>query len=132
MSVNLKFRKMQKEKDLKKIKTLEDAFNLTDYKGSRTQKEDETLDEFRYRCLKQVAKAINQGWEPDWSNTSGRKWWPYFRVLPSGSGFSGSGSDYGYGFTYVGSRLCYETEEKSNYAATQFADIYSEFITATK
>ncbi|MEI7424468.1 MAG: hypothetical protein WCK18_20370, partial [Prolixibacteraceae bacterium] len=68
---------------------------------------------------------------PDWNNTDQRKWWPYFN-LSSGFGFSYSFFGYGYASTFVGSRLCFETSEKSNYAANQFIDLYKEFLTISK
>lgn len=76
-----------------------------------------------------VAKAINKGWEPDWNNSNQYKWWPYFDLS---SGFGFSYSDYGYGGTDTsasGSRLCFESEDKSEYAATQFIEIYKQFLT---
>ena len=78
--------------------------------------------------LKMVAKAINQGWVPDWNNSDQKKWWPWFN-LSSGFGFSDSCYYYGLASTAVGSRLCFETEEKSDYAANQFMEIYKEFLT---
>lgn len=86
------------------------------------------LDTVFYEKLKMVAKAINQGWVPDWSNSSQRKWYPYFEVAPSGAGFSDS--DYLCTFAYagVGSRLCFESEAKAIHAGKQFTSIYSQFI----
>lgn len=37
-----------------------------------------------------IFQAINDGWIPDWKNTDQAKWFPWFHVLPSGSGFSDS------------------------------------------
>lgn len=88
-------------------------------------------DTFAYEQLKLVVKAINQGWIPDWNNTDQRKWWPYFN-LSSGFGFSRSYYEYESAITDVGSRLCFETSEKSNYAANQFIDLYKEFLTISK
>lgn len=88
-------------------------------------------DTIAYEKMKIVAKAINQGWTPDWDNTNQRKYWPYFKLS---SGFGFSFSDFGYGLTNsaVGSRLCFETEEKCTYAAKQFIDIYEQFLTIKK
>jgi hypothetical protein len=88
-------------------------------------------DTFAYEQLKLIVKAINQGWTPDWNDTNQRKWWPYFN-LSSGFGFSHSYSYYGYAPAAAGSRLCFQTEEKSNYAANQFTELYKEFISITK
>jgi hypothetical protein len=87
----------------------------------------DTPDEIAYKKLKVIIKAINHGWQPDWNNTGQRKWWPWFK-LSSGFGFDVSFYFCDYTFTFVGSRLCFESEEKSNYAAKQFLDIYKDFL----
>jgi hypothetical protein len=121
-----------KTKNFDEIKTLEDAAEATGHSvGYLRMQDPESTDEWAYRMLKMVIKAINQGWTPDWDNTNQRKWWPYFK-LSSGFGFSGSNYDYGITFTFVGSRLCFESEAKSNYAANQFIDIYEQFLTVKK
>ena len=88
-------------------------------------------DTINYEKVKIVVKAINQGWTPDWSNSDQYKYWPYFN-LSSGFGFSDSTYLCAYSTTNVGSRLCFETREKSNYAAQQFIDIYEQFLTIKK
>jgi len=88
-------------------------------------------DTINYEKLKIVAKAINKGWAPNWDNSDQYKYWPYFN-LSSGFGFSLSGYSCVSPSTAVGSRLCFETREKSNYAAQQFIDIYEQFITIKK
>jgi hypothetical protein len=74
-----------------------------------------------------IFQAINDGWRPDWANTDQAKWFPWHGVLPSGSGFSGSGSGYLCGRTIVGSRLCTDSVEKSDYIAEQFEAEYRAF-----
>lgn len=88
-------------------------------------------DTIAYEKMKIIVKAINQGWEPDWDNTNQRKYWPYFK-LSSGFGFSFSNYYFGHSITLVGSRLCFETEEKCTYSAKQFIDIYEQFLTIKK
>lgn len=119
-------------KDFKSIKTFANACTEV---GTTEEEFNERIkplglanDTLAYEKLKIVAKAINNGWQPDWTNTNQRKWWPWFN-LSSGFGFSGSGYVYGHSGTNVGSRLCYESEAKSDYAAKQFIDLYEELIT---
>lgn len=78
--------------------------------------------------LRVIAKALNEGWEPDWTNSNQNKYTPYLKANPSGSGFSCS--DYGlwYAVTCVGSRLCFKTSDLAMYAATQFEGIYNDFF----
>lgn len=87
----------------------------------------DSKDEIAYKKLKVIVKAINQGWTPDWANTNQRKWWPWFKLF-SGFVFSGSGYGYDGASAGVGSRLCFESEEKSDYAAKQFIDLYEQLL----
>lgn len=81
-----------------------------------------------FKKLCHIIRVINENWQPDWSNTNQRKWYPWFK-LSSGFRFSYSDFDYGRTNTTVGSRLCFESEEKSDYTATQFIDLYKKFLT---
>ena len=110
------------------IKNFEDACAKLDIDPLSVTNEADALDEAAYKKLKVIVKAINAGWEPNWNNTDQRKWWPWFRMS---SGFGFSYSNYGYRLTItgVGSRLCFQSEEKSNYAANQFLNLYEEFLT---
>ncbi len=119
-----------KKRDFRDIKTFEDACEELDLNmiASPVFHNVDTPDEIAYKKLKVIVKAINQGWVPDWNNSNQYKWWPYFKVS-SGFGFSLSGYYYACTLAYVGSRLCFESEEKANYAAQQFIDIYKQFLT---
>ena len=75
-----------------------------------------------------IFKAINNGWRPDWSKSSQWKYYPWYRVLSSGFGFSYSHYDYGLTATFVGSRLCTDTSEKAEYIAEQFQEEYKEYF----
>lgn len=119
------------EREFTEIKTFEDACNELGIDPDEEFNGNDLSDEVAYKKLKIVVKAINQGWEPDWDNTDQRKYWPYFK-LSSGFGFSSAVCIYGSTYTYVGSRLCFETEEKCKYAATQFIDLYEQFLTIKK
>jgi hypothetical protein len=91
----------------------------------------DTPDEEAYKKLKIIAKAINQGWIPDWNNSNQYKWYPYFN-LSSGFGFSFTCYCCALTCSSVGSRLCFETEEKAAYAGKQFLSLYKDFLTLTK
>ena len=122
-----------KKKTFDEIKTIEDAAEATNHTVAylKIRESSETQDEWAYRMLKMVIAAINQGWTPDWSNSDQYKWWPYFK-LSSGFGFSYSDFGCDFTFTAVGSRLCFESEEKCKYAATQFFELYEQFLTIKK
>ncbi len=119
------------KKEYTEIKTLDDVVEALPEPYLIVFNNTDSPDEIAYKKLKAVVKAINQAWEPDWNNTNQRKWWPYF-ILSSGFGFSYSYYDYGGTNAAVGSRLCFETEEKANYAGTQFLELYKEFLTISK
>lgn len=89
-----------------------------------------TKDEIAYRKLKTVVEALNEGWRPDWSDSSDYKYWNWFIYNPSSAGF-------GYAHTYstpstthtdFGSRLCFKTRELATYAGRQFEDLYNDFF----
>jgi hypothetical protein len=75
-----------------------------------------------------VYKAINNGWKPDWSNSSQWKYYPWYEVLSSGFGFSLTFFYYDCTFASVGSRLCTDSSEKALYIAEQFKDLYKDYF----
>jgi len=120
-----------KKRDFTDIKTFEDACEELEIYPTDVFNANDCSDEVAYKKLKVIAKAINQGWIPDWDNTNQQKWSPWFK-LSSGFGFSRSDYYYDHSDASVGSRLCFESEAKSDYAATQFIDIYEQFLTIKK
>jgi hypothetical protein len=119
-----------KNKTFDEIKTFEDACEVLDIDPDSVITDQDTTDEAAYKKLKIVAKALTQGWTPDWNNSNQYKWYPYFN-LSSGFGFSAAHYDYVDASTTVGSRLCFESEEKAKYAGNQFLQLYKEFLTIT-
>jgi len=75
-----------------------------------------------------IFKAINDGWVTDWNDWSQYKYYPWYRVLSSGFGFSGTGYDGTYTHTGIGSRLCTDTSEKAMFVAEQFKAEYREYF----
>ena len=117
-----------KEKGFETIKTFEDACAVVGIDPGLFLNRNDTPDELAYKKLKVIVRAINDGWVPDWSNRDQYKYYPWFEVLSSGFGFSDSDYDCTYTDAYVGSRLCFESREKSDYAASQFVDLYKQFL----
>jgi len=114
-----------------RIKTFEDACVelfiepeevLIDLQGSAS------ADEVAYRKLKVIAAALNEGWSPDWKDSSEYKYYPWFEYSRSGSGFVYSGADCT--DASVGSRLCFKSSDLAKYAGTQFIDIYNKYLLA--
>lgn len=77
--------------------------------------------------LRIIAQALNEGWEPDWKNRNEYKWEPWWNM--SGSGLSFGGADCWDSLTAVGSRLCYKSRAICEYAAQQFIDLYTDYLT---
>ena len=80
-----------------------------------------------------IAEALNDGWQPDWSNDDEYKYWPYFEITadkdqPSGFGFSLTGFVRWYTYASVGSRLCYSSRELARYAGETFVDLYRAYF----
>jgi len=119
------------KRDYTDIKTFEDACEELNINPGDVINGNDLPDEIAYKKLKVVIKAVNQGWIPDWSNGNQYKWWPWFN-LSSGFGFSVSAYYYDCTSTAVGSRLCFESKEKSDYTAKQFIDLYEKYLTVTK
>lgn len=78
--------------------------------------------------MEEIVRAINPGFfeRIDWS-TNQRKWRAWFEYNKGASGFRFDVSIFDFTDTYStgGSRLCSEDEERSNYIATQFIDIWN-------
>lgn len=119
------------ENEFEKIKTVEDACKVLGINMGDVISEKDSADEIAYKMLKVVRNAVTKNWIPDWNNSNQPKWFPVFR-LSSGFGFSYSHCDFTHTSTHVGSRLCFQTEEQSNYVANQFTELYKDLLTISK
>ena len=77
-----------------------------------------------------IARALNDGWEPDWTNPSENKWfnWWYVDTKTAGLGYAYSDNAPSSANASVGSRLCFRTEALADYAAEQFMPLYEEYL----
>ena len=121
-----------------KVKSFEDACavlgiapeSVIPYANPKDQEEVATN---AYRKLATIAKALNEGWQPNWNDHNEWKYQPWFEVeaseeKPAGSGFSVTGYDIWCTDTIVCSRLCFKSAELALYAGKQFADIYKDYL----
>lgn len=116
-----------------RIKTYEDACLELDIPLMPERCKGMTEDEAAYYSLKVIAKALNEGWEPDWSNIKQKKWSPWFKVTdtnPAGLSYSNTHDTVSYANAYAifGSRLCFKTEALAKYAGTQFIKLYEKYL----
>jgi hypothetical protein len=77
--------------------------------------------------LQIIAKALNEGWVPNWNKSSEYKYHPWFD-FSSSSGFSFSVYDCGCSRSPVGSRLCFKSRELAEYAGKQFTELYKDYM----
>lgn len=123
------------QKDIKeRIKTFDDVIrelgdDPEEFKNAISIMEEP--DEIAYVKLKLIAKALNEGWTPDWSNGEWDKWYPWFNMNDSSSAgrFSFNDAVNLISASDVGSRLCFKSKDLATYAGTQFLDIYKDFFT---
>lgn len=109
-----------------RVKTIQDAFEVTGLTPGDLFASTDTVDERAYKTVKLIAKALNEDWTPDWNDKKQPKYFPYFFF--NGSGFAlRFVSDY-YQLSLVGSRLCFRSRELAEYAATQFVKEYNGFL----
>lgn len=102
-----------------RIKTVEDAYEAL----NRVRSYPEGLTEFEVymRDAMVIIEALNEGWKPNWDDSSERKWRPWFYLdSPGGFRFHGSHFVFVYSYSAGGSRLCLKSEKLCNYFAKQF------------
>lgn len=78
-----------------------------------------------------IARALNEGWKPNWDNDDERKYYPWFNMgeaAAPGVGFSFYGCGGVGGLSTVASRLCFKTSELAEYAGQQFTELYKEYF----
>lgn len=109
-----------------RVKTFEDACNELNVFPTSIRCTD-TKDEIAYKKLKIICQALNEGWTPDWSDSSQPKYFPWFKYK-SGFGFSSAAYDSWGTHSAVGSRLCFETRDLAIYAGKQFQKEYNDFL----
>lgn len=75
-----------------------------------------------------VTRALNEGWEPDFDNSSEGKYYPYFDMRSAGSGFACNGCNCWISLTYTPARLCFKTPELAVYAGKQFNEMFKKLF----
>ena len=81
-----------------------------------------------------VFEAINDGWQPDFTDSNQVRYFPWPDVSRSGLGFSDSYYGYAYGHAYarVGSRLCTDSSAKALFILDQFQDLWKAWLLGVK
>jgi hypothetical protein len=125
------------KKQFKQITSFEDACQVlgidTKLPDVSTFPEDMQKQIIAFYKLSIISKAISQEWVADFTNHDQYRWFPVFYIEKSESGKAGvaarySSNDLGLALSHYVSRLCYETEEISDYMADAFEDLYLDYL----
>ncbi len=118
---------------IERIKTVDDllkadGISLEDFNNSC---EDLERDERAYLLLKLLVRILNEGWTPNWNDSSEYKYEPWFNMSDgsSASGFSFYDFDRWRANSIVGSRLCFKSSDAVEYITKQFIELYREYFT---
>lgn len=118
----------------KRIKTIEDAINElgeTDVEVAELRKLENAniTSHILYRQEAVViAKALNEGWVPDYTNSNQTKYEPWFKYDSSAGGFVDYDDVICHALTLVGSRLCFKSRELAKYFGNQFIEIHRKYL----
>lgn len=123
--------------ELSNIKTYADICKIdgVDPIKSLPFPEAKTADEIAVNSVAKVFRincVLNEGWTPDWLNYDEYKYYPWFDMAGSGSGFSYYDCCYAYVFSCVGSRLVYKTRELAKFAGQTFLEEYKGYMVIEK
>lgn len=82
-----------------------------------------------------IIRALNEGWEPNWSDFSERRFYNYLYIggdAYDGSvcGLSASSADnvFSGADSSVGARLCFKSRDLAEYAYSQFKELYWQYV----
>lgn len=141
-----------------RVKTFEDACRElgidAEIEKARLKEAGLTMpDEIAYQKLRIIAAALNEGWQPEFTEDELR-WYPWFYLLTeeelseksdewkarhtiistedysggyAGFVFAGSNSAPSNANAYFGSRLCFKSEALATYCGTQFINLWADF-----
>ena len=125
------------EKITDKIKSFEDAckhlrLNPNDLPVVDMLPEKDRKSIIAFYKLTIIIRALNEGWEPDWSNWDEWKYYNWFYVEKGkdqrSSGFRCDDTYCACTDSNAGSRLCFKNIELAKYAAEQFKELYREYL----
>jgi hypothetical protein len=81
-----------------------------------------------YHKLIVITRALNEGWEADFSNHNQWKYWNYFWVNAAGFVSAYTSTTSSSASALLGSRLCFKNYEIAEYARETFKSLYEEFL----
>ena len=116
----------------KEIKSYEDACKVLGLKPLADEvfnafPKAEREDVKAYHQLSVITKAINEGWEPDWTNRKEEKFELYMYTNAAGLASARSAYAPSATTTGIGSRLCFPDYERAAYAVATFGELYKAY-----
>lgn len=125
------------EKITDKVKSFEDAckhlgLNPNDLPVVYMLPEKDRKSIIAFYKLTIIIRALNEGWEPDWSNWDEWKYYNWFYVEEGedqrSSGFRCDGTSCACTSSRAGSRLCCGTPDDAEYIGKQFEDLCNDYF----
>lgn len=126
--------------DLEQLKTFEDACKVENLDPTTVIPDFSCYPEKDRKSMIAHAKIViivraanrlaNEGkeWTPDFNSHKEVKYEAWFEKGRGSSGFRFGGCAYWLSLSVVGSRLCFISSEVCEYVATQFIDLYNEYL----
>ena len=111
-----------------RVKSFEDACCVLGILVGSICRSWDNSNDVAFKKLKIIRTALNDGWEPNWSNSNEFKYFPWFTVGGSGFGFSRANCDLWRTTTGMPSRLCFKSRELAEYAGKQFVGLYKDLM----
>ena len=82
-----------------------------------------------YHKLAVITRAMNEGWQPNWSNHDEWKYEPYMYTNSAGLSCAVTNHGPAYAHTAIGSRLCFRDYERATFAIKTFGDtLYKDYF----
>lgn len=123
------------QKIIDRVKTFADALNILGEQSENVKIllayngiDKDMIAAQAFMKLTLIARALNEGWVPDWKDDRQYKYYPWFESNKSGSGLSYLDYDGWITFTGVGSRLCFKSSEIAEYAGKTFKKLYEQYF----
>ncbi|KAA6352398.1 hypothetical protein EZS27_000348 [termite gut metagenome] len=116
-----------------KIKTFEDACKALGLDPANLPVVDMLPEKDRksiisYYKLTIIIRALNEGWEPNFSDWNEYKYCNWFYLNAAGFAYAHTFPAASSASATVGSRLCFKTSELARYAHERFRDLYLEYM----
>lgn len=110
-----------------RINTIEDVLEYHNLDQEDAWDDDEEADVIAYKQGKLITSAMNEGWVPNYNDTSEPKWTLYWSL--NEPGFRLFDVYCGRTFSLVGSRLVFKDEKRARHAAAKFKEVYKALLT---